>query len=180
MPGLKLTLVVRVLAISLLTGCSSAGAVTGTPAATHSAAVTPSPAATPTSTLSPTAAPVSAAQILAVANQFWFERDAHPCAILNCPITERLANRMAELIKIQSGYKTGGVMLWCRCQNGLVETIQAEVTSGGGTAHVNWNTGLKMDFLMVVQDGELLVDDTQCTGGGPSTSIYASQLVLCS
>ena len=85
---------------------------------------------------------------------------------------------MAELIKIQSGYKTGGGDLWCRCQNGLPPTVTAEVTPGGGTATVNFGWG-KMDFLMVMQDGKLLVDDTQCTGVGPSSSIYAPQLVVC-
>src|SRR2546426_3019645 len=61
-----------------------------------------------------------------------------------------------------SGYKTGTVDLWCRCQDGSGQTITGEVTTDGGIAHVTWDTGLKMDFLMVVQDGSLLVDDTQC------------------
>ena len=29
------------------------------------------------------------------------------------------------------------------------------------------------------QAGKLLLDDTRCTGGGPSSSIYAPQLVVC-
>ena len=33
-----------------------------------------------------------------------------------------------------------------------------------------------MDFLKVVQDGSLLVDDTQCTGLGPTTSIYGPKV----
>jgi hypothetical protein len=79
---------------------------------------------------------------------------------------------MAELMKIQSGQKTGTVDLWCRCQNGRGQSITGEVNPDGGTAHVTWDTGLKMDFLMVVQAGRLLVDDTQCTGLGPTTSLY--------
>ncbi len=85
---------------------------------------------------------------------------------------------MAELIKIQSGYKTGGGDLWCRCQNAApAPTITAQVTSGGGTATVDFGVGrnYKMDFLMVVQDGTLLLDDTQCTEVGPSSSIYTPQ-----
>jgi hypothetical protein len=81
---------------------------------------------------------------------------------------------MAGLIKIQSGYKTGGGDLWCRCQGSSIPTVTAEVTSGGGTATVNFGWG-KMDFLMVVQAGKLLVDDTQCTGLGPTTSIYGPE-----
>jgi hypothetical protein len=86
---------------------------------------------------------------------------------------------MAELITIQSGSKAGGGDLLCRCQDTSPPTVTAEVTTGGGTATVNFGWG-KMVFLMVVQAGKLLVDDTQCTGVGPSSSIYAApQLVPC-
>ena len=91
---------------------------------------------------------------------------------MTCTFTPRLAARMAELMKIESGYKTGGGDLWCRCQNGSGQSITGEVTPDGGIAHVTWDTGVKIDFLMVVQEGRLLVDDTQCTGLGPSTSLY--------
>ena len=154
-----------VLAMCVLAGCA-AGAGAGT------TTVTASPSPTPSQTTSPTPEPVTAAQVVAVANDFWFGQSPNPCRVLNCPITPRLAARMAELIKIQSGYKTGTVDLWCRCQNGSGQTITGEVTPDGGIAHVTWDTGLKLDFLMVVQDGRLLVDDTQCTALGPTTSIY--------
>jgi hypothetical protein len=165
-----------VLAMCVLAGCAAgAGAGTTTVTATASPARTPSPVATPSQTTSPTREPVSPAQVVAVANHFWFGQSPNPCQVLDCPITPRLAARMAELIKIQSGYKTGTVDLWCRCQNGSGQTITGEVTRDGGIAHVTWDTGLKMDFLMVVQDGRLLVDDTQCTGLGPTTSIYGPE-----
>ena len=162
------------LATCVLAGCA-AGAGTTTQSATPSPATTPSPVATPSPTISPTPEPVSAAEVVAVANHFWFGSSPNPCHVLDCPITPRLAARMAELMKIQSGQKTGTVDLWCRCQNGLVQTITGEVSPDGGTAHVTWDTGPKMDFLMVVQDGRLLVDDTQCTGLGPTTSIYGPE-----
>ena len=162
-----------VLAICVLAGCAAgAGAGTTTVTTTPSPAVTPSPVATPSQTASPTPVPVSAADVVAVANHFWFGQSPNPCRVLDCPITPRLAVRMAELMKIQSGQKTGTVDLWCRCQNGRGQSITGEVNPDGGTAHVTWDTGLKMDFLMVVQAGRLLVDDTQCTGLGPTTSLY--------
>lgn len=38
---------------------------------------------------------------------------------------------------------------------------------------------IKIDLIMVEQDGQLLVDDMRCTGGGPSTSVCATQLAPC-
>src|SRR6266571_4016974 len=96
-----------VLAMCVLAGCAAgAGAGLTTVTATPSPAITPSPVATPSQTTSPTREPVSAAQVVAVANHFWFGQ-SQTCQVLDCPITPRLAARMAELIKIQSGYKYG-------------------------------------------------------------------------
>jgi hypothetical protein len=162
-----------VLAICILVGCAAgAGVGATTVAATASPAITPNPVATPSQTTTPTPKPISAADVLAVAGHFWWGGSPDSCHYLECPITPRLANRMGELIEIQSGYKAGGGDLWCRCQDSSpTPTVTAEVTPGGGTAIVNFGWG-KVDFLMVVQDGSLLVDDTQCTGLGPTTSIY--------
>jgi hypothetical protein len=168
-----------VLATCVLAGCAAgAGAGATTVTATPSPAVTPSPVVTPSPTATPTPKPLTPVQVLAVAGHFWWGGSPNSCPYLDCPITPRLATRMAELIKIQSGYKTGGGDLWCRCQNSApTPTITAEVTAGGGTATVDFGLGgsYKVDFLMVVQDGKLLLDDTQCTEVGPSTSIYTSQ-----
>jgi hypothetical protein len=158
----------------MLAGCAGGAAVgTGTEAP-------PSPFVTPGPVASATPEAISAAQVVAVAEQFWPTASAHGCRQLDCPITTKLGARMAEVIKEQSAYKTGGLLGWCRCQEYSSVTITAEVTPGGGTAHVTSDSGIKMDFIMVGQGGQLLVDDTQCTGRGPSTSIYAPQLVVCS
>jgi hypothetical protein len=170
---------VGVLIACVLAGCAAGGgADTFSATATPSPVVTPTPVVTPSPTVSPTPEPVTTARILAVAGQFWWGGTNGYCPYLECPITPRLATRMAELIKIQLGYPTGGGDLWCRCQNAAPKpTIMARVTPGGGTATVDFGLGgsYKVDFLMVVQDGKLLLDDTQCTEVGPSTSIYTSQ-----
>jgi hypothetical protein len=57
--------------------------------------------------------------------------------------------------------------------------ITADVTPTGGTAHVDFGGGLKVDFIMVEQSGSLLVDDTQCSGRGAATSIYVDPLPPC-
>jgi hypothetical protein len=184
MPARKPTVLIAVLVLCVLAGCAGIG--TGTtadspsPTVTPNSTATPTPAATPSPVATPTQEPVSAAQIVAVAKQFWTgDMTCHDApTFADCPITTRLAVRMAEVIKEQSSYPTGGALDWCRCQQYFNVTITAEVTPGGGMAHV-MSGPLKMDFIMVMQGGKLLVDDTQCTGGGPSTSIYAPQLVVC-
>ena len=177
MPSRKFTALLAVLAMCILAGCAvGAGAGTTRPTATATPAATPTPTPTPVTT--PTPEPVSAAQIVALAQQFWptapSSNALNPCAIPDCPITPRLATRADELVKIESGYKTGSGGIWCRCQQYSDVKITAEVTPAGGTAHVT-SGSLKMDFIMVLQDGKLLLDDTQCTAGGASTSIYTSQ-----
>ena len=184
MPARKHAALFPVLALSLLTACAArAGAGTSpTAAATPTFVATPTPVATPTAVATttpvatPTPEPVTTAQVVAVAQQFWSRPSANECwPVLSCPITPRLAARVAELFKLESGSKTGNGDLWCRCQNGLGQTITGEVTPDGGIAQATWDTGLKMDFLMVVQDGRLLVDDTQCTGLGPASSLYGPE-----
>jgi hypothetical protein len=62
--------------------------------------------------------------------------------------------------------------------------VRPEVTANGGIAHVTLDYGgglsSNIDLIIVVSSGRLLVDDTQCTGGGSSTSVYAAQLTDCS
>jgi len=52
----------------------------------------------------------------------------------------------------------------------------------GGVPHVVLYPdvhAIKLDLIMVSQNGTLLVDDMQCTGEGSSTSVYAAQMALC-
>jgi hypothetical protein len=180
MSARKSTALLSFILLSALAGCAAgAGAGSETPAISPALVATPSPTVSATPRATPTPEPVSAAQILAVAKHFWWGGSATPCRYLECPITPRLAIRLAELIKIESGYKTGGTDLWCRCQNSGTPTITTEVTSEGGTATVTFLPGHQIDVLMVTQHGELLVDDTQCTGRGASTSIYTSAWGTC-
>jgi len=179
MPARQVNALLAVLAVCVLAGCAAgAGADTTSPTAMPTPTATPIPTPTPNPVATATPEPASAAQIVALAQQFWptapSSNALNPCAIPDCPITPRLATRADELVKIESVYKTGSVDIWCRCQQYIDVKITAEVTPAGGTAHVA-SGSLKMDFIMVLQDGKLLLDDTQCTGGGPSTSIYTSQ-----
>jgi hypothetical protein len=165
--------------IPWMLACCAGGAAVGTGTGTGTEAP-PSPLVTPGPVARATPEPISAAEVVAVAEQFWPTGSVSGCRQLDCPITTRLAARMTEVINEQIAHSKTGVLGWCRCQEYSSVTITAEVTPGGGTAHVTSDTGIKMDFIMVEQGGELLVDDTQCTGRGPSTSIYAPQLVVCS
>lgn len=57
------------------------------------------------------------------------------------------------------------------------------MTASGGIAHVtlDYGGGLSGNIdLIIVNSGRLLADDTQCTGGGSGTSVYAAHLTDCS
>jgi hypothetical protein len=102
----------------------------------------------------------------------------------NCPVTDRLAARLDELTAPRAEGPGPSPPL-CRCQNGPNSiSVRTEVTASGGIAHVTLDYGAvlssNIDLIIVVSSGRLLVDDTQCTGGGSSTSVYAAQLTDCS
>jgi hypothetical protein len=102
----------------------------------------------------------------------------------NCPVTDRLAARLDELTAPRAEGPGPSPPL-CRCQNGPNSiSVRTEVTASGGIAHVTLDYGgglsSNIDLIIVVSSGRLLVDDTQCTGGGSSTSVYAAQLTDCS
>ena len=64
-------------------------------------------------------------------------------------------------------------------------SVTSEVTGSGGVARVSLHYGASftsgIDLIFVEQPGPgLLLDDTQCTGRGPATSIYAPTLAACS
>jgi hypothetical protein len=102
----------------------------------------------------------------------------------NCPVTDRLAARLDELTAPRAEGPGPSPPL-CRCQNGPNSiSVGPEVTASGGVAHVTMDYGgglsNNIDLIMVVSGGRLLVDDTRCTSGGSSTSVYAAQLTDCS
>lgn len=128
---------------------------------------------------------VTAAQLDALARQA-FPGD-HPAGcgpIATCPVTDRLRARLEQLSQPPAN-GPGPVVQFCRCQNGASSmSVSSEVTGAGGVAHVTLDYGgssaIRIDLVAVQgADSRLLVDDTLCTGKGPSTSIYAPQLVPC-
>jgi len=134
------------------------------------------PASGAVSTASPTSA-----EVLAVAGKIWAGPGGNPCnsaTVAGCPVTPRLAARIIQ-IETPASTGTGPPNSWCRCQNVADVAMTADVTPSGGIAHIDFKNGVKVDFIMVEQRGSLLVDDTQCSGRGASTSIYVSPLSLC-
>jgi hypothetical protein len=91
-------------------------------------------------------------------------------------MTSRLAARMAS--------KPFNADPWTRSQFGWINpVITADVTDTGGVAHVVLHAGSQTNNLDLVMVGDghggLVVDDTQCTGRGPSTSIYVDSPPPC-
>jgi hypothetical protein len=81
-----------------------------------------------------------------------------------CPISPRL-----------NAYFQRHMYALCRvCTQGSpTRTMTAEPTPTGGIVHVSLYDGLlRLDLIMVTVNGQYLVDDSVCTGGGPETSIY--------
>ena len=100
-----------------------------------------------------------------------------------CPVTDRLAARLGELSAPRPD-RPGPPSLFCRCQNASSRAmnVDATTTPTGGVAHVTLypdQSPIRVDLIVLRQSESLLRDDTQCTGGGPSTSIYAQELVAC-
>lgn len=136
---------------------------------------------------SPTANPAQVNGLLAVANQaipFYATLNGCPgcpksnvyadCALANngqwgysqCPLSPRLR-----------AYLSQRMYALCRvCTQGSpTRSMTAELTPTGGVVHVALYDGLlKLDLIMVKVNGQYLVDDSTCTGGGPQTSIYNS------
>jgi hypothetical protein len=82
-----------------------------------------------------------------------------------CPITPRLLAYFQQ----QRPY---GLCRSCT-QGSPTRTMTAELTPTGGVVHVVLYDGLlKLDLIMVKLNGQYLIDDSTCTGGGPQTSIY--------
>ncbi|HEY4866653.1 MAG TPA: hypothetical protein VIK45_14195 [Candidatus Dormibacteraeota bacterium] len=131
-------------------------------------------------------AAVSAVELERIAHQVFQGSHAEECYARGrstCPVTDRLAARLSQLTAPPAS-GPGPVAPFCRCQNGASSmTVTTEPTRDGGIAHVTLNYGSsfqsKIDLIVVRADSRALVDDTQCTGGGQSTSLYAAQLTGC-
>jgi hypothetical protein len=178
-------LIPLVLLVVGLAGC-------GGPAATSSAhpatpapglAATAQPSSTPTT--APTPATVTTADLDAMARRI-FPGD-HPAGcgdFVTCPVTDRLRARVAEFSRTTPG-QPGPIVQFCRCQNGAESmSVTSEASGTGGVAHVVLHYGssfdVKLDLVFVRQpDSRLLLDDTQCTGRGAGTSLYALMLTGC-
>jgi len=188
---IAITLLLTVLA---LVGCAGSGghssALRDATTTTTSPAPpsTPGPSAVPSVVPSaPPAAPsVSAADLDAMARRIF--PGSHPAGcgeLAACPLTDRLRARVEQLSHTPPG-QPGPVVQFCRCQNGASGMkVTSEVTGPGGIAHVELVYGptftSKIDLIIVRgPDSRLLLDDTRCTGGGASTSIYAATLAACS
>jgi hypothetical protein len=189
MPTRKPAVLFAVFAVLLLTVVAAcAGSQTpGAPKANVSSGGTPAAAQSTGAgslTLLSTATP---AEIERIAHQIF--PGPHPVGCNwhdrgNCPVTDRLAVRLDELTAPRAEGPGPSPPL-CRCQNGPNSiSVGTEVTASGGIAHVTLDYGVglssNIDLIIVVSSGRLLVDDTQCTGGGSSTSVYAAQLTDCS
>ena len=132
------------------------------------------------------APPATAAEIRAVAQRIFageYPSGCNPQDRAACPVTDRLAARLGELSAPRPD-RPGPPSLFCRCQNAASRAmnVDATTTPTGGVARVILypdQSPIRLDLIVVRQSGSLLVDDTQCTGGGPSTSIYAQELVAC-
>src|SRR5215831_13994630 len=184
----SLTIAIALFALAVLTSCvgnqSSGGSSSSSAVQSQLQSPLNSPSTPPTSSPSPLtlASPaITTTEVLGVAEKIF--QGPHPAGCdwrdrLNCPVTDRLAARMEQLAQ-PSKVGPGPIALFCRCQNVPAPGAQfdPEVTPTGGVAHVTLGA-LKLDLIMIQETARLLVDDTQCTGRGPSTSIYA-ELVLC-
>jgi hypothetical protein len=127
-------------------------------------------AASPTIAAVPASPAITTAEVQAVAERVF--PGPHPAGCnwrdrSTCPITGRLAARLERLSQPPK-VGPGPIVLLCRCQNVPAPTAQfdPEVTPAGGVAHVTLGA-LKLDLIMLEDNGELLVDDTQCTGRDP-------------
>jgi len=180
--------VVIPLLLTMLTLAGCAGAGGGSQAQTATTTVTASPVASATSSPSarPAAPSVTVADLDAMAHRIF--PGPHPAGcgqFAGCPITDRLSARVDQLSHTPPD-QPGPVVQFCRCQNGADSmSVASEVTGTGGVAHVELHYGptitSKIDLIIVRgADSRLLLDDTQCTGRGASTSIYAATLAACS
>jgi hypothetical protein len=180
-------LILLVLALAACGGAAAGSPASGAkPAAAATAAtVQASPAAPAVAAATPKPASVTVAELDAVARRIF--PGAHPAGcgdLATCPVTDRLRARVEQLSQ-PPAIGPGPVAQFCRCQNGAAGmTVTSEAGESGGVAHVVLDYGAgfrsRIDLIIVRQpDSRLLLDDTQCTGRGAGTSLYAATMAAC-
>jgi len=179
---------VRRLLLAATVLLASCGGVT-TSTATASGSPAPSPRA---SSPGPSASPATAAAITQLAYEVFppSTPQSHPPGTVgyvecefaagvdfqfsNCPVTARFLTRLQ-----QNPSASDEARPFCRCQNILPNrNITPESTPSGGIAHVDLGNA-HIDLVMTIQDGRLLVDDSQCPGQGPASSYYVDPVPPC-
>jgi hypothetical protein len=174
-----------ILTVLALAGCAGSGGGSKAQPA-HTTTTSPATPATPVLSAPPAPPSATAADLDATARRIF--PGSHPAGcgdFTTCPITDRLRTRVEQLSHTPPG-QPGPVVQFCRCQNGADSmSVASEVTGSGGIAHVELHYGptftSKIDLIIVRgPDAQLLLDDTQCTGRGASTSMYAPTLAACS
>ncbi len=175
-----------------LAGCAGPRVGSGGPsssaqpaAGATAAAVQTSPAAPPAATAAPKPASVTTADLDALARRIFPGPNPAGCGNLaSCPVTDRLRARVEQLSHTPAN-QPGPLAQFCRCQNGASGmSVTSEADESGGVAHVVLDYGgsftSKIDLIIVRQpDSRLLLDDTQCTGRGAGTSLYAPTMAAC-
>jgi hypothetical protein len=166
----------RVLVVAIFTlALSACGSAVNSASSSH-------PSATARPSASPNPADVQA--LLHVADQaipFYAELDGCP----GCPKYKVYAGcehfggqwsyaHCPDTPRLQAYFQQHSYSLCRTCTQGSpARSMTAEVTPTGGVVHVVLYDGLlKLDLIMVKVNGQYLVDDSTCTGGGPDTSIY--------
>lgn len=179
----KLRMLVLLSAVPLAAVACGGGTANPTPSTTPTVSVSVTPSASSTAT--PLRA--TADRIEAVARQIY--RGDHPsgCAAgdTTCPLTQRLRSKLSAPVTPNPGGGPGPINVFCRCQNapGNRVDVKGVPTDTGGIGQVDLygdvGTPIKVDLVMVWENGTLMVDDIRCRGGGEATSAYAGEILTC-
>jgi uncharacterized protein YvpB len=149
-------------ALVLLAGCNDGTLPTTGPAATKTPVSTP--------------AVLDLAGVMSAGNAAFppvpggtsYEDCSFDGTLSNCALTDRLHARLT----------TAKIGL-CNCGPSPDRIVTAELADGRGIAHIKLFGGrLQLDLVVVPVGTRLLVDDELLTGGGPETSIYASDFEI--
>jgi hypothetical protein len=161
-------------------------AATSAPPPTSTATAVPSASATAgaTATAAATATPDPATAVAKVGETLYPSAQRYACGANSgrydsCPVTQRLAARL-------DSHPTTGAEPLCRCQGFWQQSqVSATRTADAGVwfVHVVLDFGqpplVKIDVLVRATPSGWQADDTTCTGGGSSTSIYVQNPPPC-